>query len=281
MSPVKEFRLTDIDDRNISYFLPFVPEDMRPLYGKASCLFIGAVDGDGLASGVLVAAYVRRWEVLWLYVAEPCRRQGAATLLLEGLASYYGGGTVGGIHAYVTGVMRHEAVIPLFRKAGFSVGGMDGGAYFESKLAGVSGIGFPSGKPRYAAPIASLTAGQLSKLGKKLALWDAPAQIPLPIGESDFAPCSSVGIDRGEAVGACLVQRKAGGLRVCYLHVENGRRDVLTGILAATLQAMKETSPETTRVSALAMDGVSARICRKLAGEAIEYKAFRAFRHPG
>ena len=73
--------ITVINEQNRSYFESLMPES---LWQQAD-LILGAIDG-GAACGILAAAEADTiLEILYLYVAEPHRRRGAATELLEGL----------------------------------------------------------------------------------------------------------------------------------------------------------------------------------------------------
>ena len=269
-------RITDIVDTNINAFLPFVPDSMRRLYGKPSCLFIGAVDGEGFASGVLVAAYMRRWEVLWIYVAEECRRAGMASALLGGLLNHYSSRKSGEITACITEVMDHRALIPLFKKAGYFIEEMGDGAYFETGIGKVDCTAFGETNHRYAEPFGAMTLGRMGKLNRWLAAQEGSGQIPLPVQGGEYESYSHTGWDRGRAVGACLVRKNARGLQVSLPHVEKGRVDVLMEILSETLRGAKAAHPGTMRIGALALNDVSARLCRKLASGAEEYKACRA-----
>ena len=269
-------RLTDIDDGNVGFFWPFVPEGMRRLYGKPSCLFIGAVDGKSFASGVLIAFYVRHWEILWIYVAEGCRRRGMAAAMLNGLAEHYLDRERGAILAYFTEDMDRGALIPLFRKAGYRAGEVEGGGYFETEIGKVGGCGSGPRKLGHAVPIRRLTKDQMRKLGGKLMSWRACRQIPLPLEEDECEACSHAAVSGGEITGACLVTRDNGRMRISLLHAEGGRPEVLMETLMATVRKMKEDCPERMRVGALALNGSAASLCRRLAGDVEQSKAYKA-----
>ena len=274
-------RLTDISDTNAAAFLPFVPESLQRLCGKASCRQIGVMDGDGLASGILVASYVKHWEIRWIYVAEECRRRGMGLALLNGLSHYYSRSKSGETSAYVTEVMDHKALVPLFRKAGYSIEEGWGGAYFETELENVDSAAFGGQSPRHAIAFGSMTSEQLRGLNRWLSAREGKKQVPLPLETEEYEPYSHIGWEGGRAAGACLVRKNARGLQVVLLHVEKGRTDILAGTISGTLKEMKEACPGTMRIGALAVNDISRKLCRKLAGEAEEYGAYKAVLHLG
>ena len=269
-------RLTEINDTNADAFMPFVPESMKQLYGKPTCLFIGVVDGHLRASGILVASHVGHWEILWVYVAEQCRRRGMASTLLRGLSEHYLNAGKEVIQAFITGVMDFPSLLALFRKNGYSIEEEGGLAYFETELERVKFEGFGMRKSRFVVPFRELTLEQLRVLSKRTEAWKGMRRIPLPILLADYDPCSHVGMDGGNAVGACLVTKNGRGLEFRFMRMDKGRNEMLLEILLATIKAMKSSYPRTVRIGALALSGTSGRLCRKLSEGVDEYAAYRA-----
>ncbi|MBQ9437358.1 MAG: GNAT family N-acetyltransferase, partial [Lachnospiraceae bacterium] len=228
------------------------------------------------ASGILVAVRVNHWEIIWIYVAEECRRKGVASALLHGFSEYYFNGRNGRARAYVTEAMDYRRLIPLLQKAGYSIGEMDGGAYFETELESINDGILAKGKRKCAVPIRSLAKEELKTLGKHISLRKSGREIPLPVAAEDYEPCSHIGLDKEGVIGACLVRKNARGLQISLLYAEKGRKNALFEILSAALAGMKGEYPGWMRVGTLATDAIGSQICRKLAQEPDEYRAYKA-----
>lgn len=77
-----------VNGKNQEFFRNLTSEEVYGQIGQTGVLTVGAVDEDGVALGAAVVLLdgVETGQLLWLYVAEERRREGAATFLYETIA---------------------------------------------------------------------------------------------------------------------------------------------------------------------------------------------------
>jgi GNAT superfamily N-acetyltransferase len=246
-------------------FSHMLSEDLEELVSSDNCALIAAAS-DGEPAGLLAAVFGNGvCRIASLLTAEPYRRKGVATALLDALVQ--NGGMLTGA---VTCAYHAEELSAFFRRLGFIVNpGGEGAGVFQTSLRELTNIPFWAQEPRFSddiAPFSKTNREQLQRYITRTMTLSGANLPPFAVRRAD-GDISQALTAAGEIRGLAVFSKQSGG-EVTWLRCEKEFSGYLPDLLRAMYSAARNHIQPDEPIAIHAVNGASVRLTQKLCGNA-------------
>ena len=216
---------------------------------KPDTLVAGIVDDKSVparAAGLLVAEVKGSNLIVdWLYVIEPCRRQGVATALMDWLLS------AATREEALENVMvflseGQEDLQTFFDDFGFGILFREGWGEFRGTLGDIAKLPQKTVAGYKVLPLEKVSPSALRKLNARIIDGNISCGVPLPIKPEEYDPFSMICYHEDEISAIGLMNIDQEGVKLPWLYAEDKSGKALVPLLNGMVKAVqKELPPET------------------------------------
>jgi GNAT superfamily N-acetyltransferase len=244
-----------LSEKNLPAFAGLLPRDIWELRAPGT-VFLAVADESGVPAGVLAAsADLQGARLLYLFVAPPFRRGGAATLLLETFARAFPPPRDGFALSCIFCGEEDENLSAFLSSVGFAVAPCDGGVFRGSLGEFLAHRLLAPARETRILPYFDIPHD------RRLALF--AALHTTPFREEDALPQSRAFLTGGRLGGVAAISRDGAGLCLSWLYVSNPAARENVGLLAAVCRACAAAYGTDTEVTIHAVNPASFHLAKK------------------